>query len=257
MGDSTLRRVRRLTAVAAPLIAELERRRNEWRRLVPEQARNHLLAIVAVFRYGEPRIDEPLVEAYNRAVSKLNNEPPGIDHNRVTSKTDEASKKHFIEIIAWGRLYEILLKETPAGNFESIISAELIKMPNWLLDFCLAKFSMQLLGIEHEPSETIEAVKADLDAWLFLPQGVPQRCDNKTDQSDFRMSLEESRRALEIASKPKEEWTRHERRFHREMTARQLLAKGWPRALVYRLYPFSKGSTYRSRSDRAKRYSDP
>jgi hypothetical protein len=56
-----LRRIRRLRADAAG-----DRRRRDWDDSLPFVAEDHLLRVIIVFRYGEPRIDEPLALAYRR-----------------------------------------------------------------------------------------------------------------------------------------------------------------------------------------------
>src|ERR1700694_4905859 len=108
--SNTLRRIRRLRADAAPIIAELDRRKSDWAKSVPFFAENHLLRIIAVFQYGEPRIDEALALAYRRALSKLG----GSD------------------ALALFHLREILEREPPAGDIKSKISTRVRQMPDWL-----------------------------------------------------------------------------------------------------------------------------
>ena len=78
MSRATLRRIQRLTAEAAPAIAELARRR-EFKSEKGKWAQSHLLALVAISRYGEPRIVEPLHDAYERALKAL----PEATHGRL------------------------------------------------------------------------------------------------------------------------------------------------------------------------------
>ena len=83
MSRCTLRRIRRLKATAAPIIAELDRRRREWKESWPSLAQDHLLRVIAVFQYGEPRIDEPLARECERALSKLDIDEQSLpDHLR-------------------------------------------------------------------------------------------------------------------------------------------------------------------------------
>jgi hypothetical protein len=118
MSRSTLRRIRRLQADYAHIIAEYERRKNEWIRSIPSLAVDHLLRIIAVFQYGDPRIDEPLALANRRALSKLGH----------------------VEAAALNRIRGILEGEPPAGDIKSKISARVRQMPEWLLDLCDAYF---------------------------------------------------------------------------------------------------------------------
>ena len=55
MSRSTLRRIRRLRAASAPVIAELHRRESKWEESLPSLAHDHLLSVIALFQYGEPR----------------------------------------------------------------------------------------------------------------------------------------------------------------------------------------------------------
>jgi len=52
MSRSTLRRIRRLRAASAPVI---HRRENKWEESLPSLAHDHLLSVIALFQYGEPR----------------------------------------------------------------------------------------------------------------------------------------------------------------------------------------------------------
>jgi hypothetical protein len=122
-------------------------------RSIPANAEDHLLRIIAVFRYGEPRIDEPLASAYSRALSKL-----GIN--------DAAAPSH---------VRGILEREPPAGDIKSKISTWIQELPDWLLHLCRAHLSMSVLGIKHPPfSESVFELKLaerDKNAWPDLPQG--------------------------------------------------------------------------------------
>jgi hypothetical protein len=214
MSGSTLRRVRRLKAQAGPIIAELGRRKSEWENSLPSLAEDHLLRIIAVFQYGEPRIDEALAPAYRRALSKL-------DHERFTilGRTDEE--------FALLRMREILEKEPPVGEIKSKICSRIGKVPDWLRYFCCASISTTLLGMEHRPLPQnvfkLKRAKSDRDAWPYLPQGVlePRGDQSPGDRFLHEMSLEELTSYIAIRRKPEHEWTRHEHRFIKEMHARE------------------------------------
>jgi hypothetical protein len=205
MSRSTLRRIRRLKADYAPIIAEYERLKKEWKESLPSKAEDHLLRIIALFEYGDPRIDEPLDLAYRRALTKLGT-PEGV---------------------ALVRLRENLEREPPAGDIKTKISARLRQIPNWLIYFCSVKVSMDVLGIKGPalPKKyvlNLKVPKSDRDAWPFLPQGVlePRRDQilgkrfySTMSRFYSTMSLEELWTYIEIRRRPEEEWTRHEHRF--------------------------------------------
>src|SRR5216684_8950921 len=107
MSRSTLRRIRRLGDAAKPVIAELDRRKKEFADSIPTLAEEHLLRVIIVFRYGEPRIEEPLALACERALSKL-------DRDKALS------------IGHWRRILE---EEPPAGDIKVKISTWVGQMP--------------------------------------------------------------------------------------------------------------------------------
>jgi hypothetical protein len=202
MNGSTLRRIRRLKADHAHTIAEHERRKKEWEKSIPSLAVDHLLRIIAVFQYGDPRIDEPLARANRRALSKLGH----------------------VEVVALKRIREILEGEPPAGDIKSKISARVRQMPDWLLDLCDARLSMGVLGIEAPPpsksTSELQQSRSDRKAWPFLPQGVlvPR---GKHERSFLdEMSVAELVLYCDIGRRPEEQRTRHEQRFLDEMHAR-------------------------------------
>jgi hypothetical protein len=207
MNGSKLRRIRRLKADHAHTIAEYERRKKEWEKSLPSLAVDHLLRIIAVFQYGDPRIDEPLALANRRALSKL-----GLG-----------------EAFALEHIRGILEGEPPAGDIKSKISARVRQMPDWLLDLCHARISMNVLGIEAPPrpngASELQRSRSDRDAWPFLPQGVlvPRRKRGPSFLDE--MSVEELLLYRDICRRPEEQRTRHEQRFLDEMYARDPRAR--------------------------------
>jgi hypothetical protein len=151
-----LRQIRSLKAEAAPLIAERNRREKYWfENVVPPLAEEHLLRVILVFRYGKPRIDEPLALAHQRALSKL-----GID--------EASSVKH---------VRRILEKESLDDDIKSEFCTWVGQMPDWLRYLCAADISMNVLKLEVPLSplsllDKLSLTKSDMDAWPFLPQGM-------------------------------------------------------------------------------------
>jgi hypothetical protein len=201
MNGSKLRRIRRLKADHAHTIAEYERRKKEREESLPSLAVDHLLRIIAVFQYGDPRIDEPLALANRRALSKLGH----------------------VEAVALKRIREILEGEPPAGDINSKISARVRQMPDWLLNLCGARISMNVLGIEAPPvpngASELQRSKSDRKTWPFLPQGVLVPRKREPSFLD-EMSVEELILYPHILRRPEEQRTRHEQRFLDEMHAR-------------------------------------
>jgi hypothetical protein len=196
---STLRRIRRITKAAGPVLAELDRRRRNWEDSLRTLAQEHLLRVILVFRYGEPRIDEPLARAYQRALAEINEQ----EQSCVTG------------------VRRILEQEAPAGDIKSKISTLIRQLPDWLCELCCVDLSIGVLGLEaltiSQDIGKLRATKADSDAWPMLPEGM---LEPRPDYGEREMSLEEAMSFHTIYKKPKEEWTRHEHRFVEEIRAR-------------------------------------
>jgi len=205
MSRSTLRRIRRLRDAAKPVIAELDRRKKAFVDSIPSLAEKHLLRVIIVFRYGEPRIEEPLALACERALSKLDRD----------------------EALSIAHLRRILEKEPPAGDIKVKISTWVAQMPDWLRYLCHVGFWMGILGLEAPPLSQdvlkLQYTKSDRNAWPFLPQEILEPRRDYGAQSRFidQMSPEEQITFLKIFRKPEHEWARQECRFMREMFARE------------------------------------
>ena len=206
MSRSTLRRIRRLTNAAKPLIEERDRRQKAFEDSLPTLAEEHLLKVIIIFRYGEPRIEEPLALAYGRALSKLDRD----------------------EALSIGHFRRILENAPPAGDIKVKISTCVGQMPDWLRYLCDVDLSIRKLGLEAPPLSqdvlNLQHTKSDRNAWPFLPQEILEPCRDYGELFDFmdKMSVEEERSFFNIHKKPEEEWTRQEWRFMRQMFARQL-----------------------------------
>jgi hypothetical protein len=223
MSRSTLRRIRRLRDRAAPLIAECDRRQKHWwEKIAPRLAEDHLIRAILVFRYGEPRIDEPLALACGRALSKLKSdggEPLEIPTSRalLTPLCGKLERKHPLFL---NYMDTISKSEPPAEDVKSKISTWVRQMPYWLYSFCRTALSMIVLGLDPPapPDKDVlklRPTKSDRDTWPWLPQGI---LEPRPDYGFIEeMSLEEAITILTIYEKPEEEWTRHERRFIEEM----------------------------------------
>jgi hypothetical protein len=217
---STLRRIRRLRNNAEAVIGKYKRYWND----LPSLAEDHLLRVITVFRYGEPRIDEPLARSYGRALSRL--------ADKLTAELQRlprlrGRRKQLTEVDCLHYLYSLLERETPGGDRKSTICTCVQQVPDWLRRLCNVKFSMRLLGLEAPPlSEDVLKLwskSADFGSWPRLPEGILEPCpEYGEEQSRFldKMSTEEELSFMRIYRKPEREWTRDERRFVMEMFAR-------------------------------------
>lgn len=213
MSRATLRRIRRLNKKAAPVIAELGRRQKAFVESIPSQAEEHLLMVIWIFRYGDPRIDEPLADSYDRAMSKVIVERESL--LRIISDDGVLPES----------MREVLEGEPPAGDIRTKILTEIGRMPYWLRRLCSTDLSMRLLGLEIPPIPEdfkLKPSKSDWEAWPSLPQGTlqPRRHYGADLRFIEQMSPEELTSFIAIWNKPQDEWTRQELRFIREMRAR-------------------------------------
>jgi hypothetical protein len=221
MSLSKLRQIRRLKTLAAPVIAERDRRVKEWMESLPSLAEKHLLRVILVFRYGEPRIDEPLALAYHRALSKANDPP------RIVDPLGKGNSSP-IESLALDHFRTILEREPPEEDIKQKISTWVKQMPDWLRHLCSTRSSMGLLKLESPPlgedRRKFYRTKSDRRAWPMLPQGMLKPAPDYGNE-DYRiieqMSAEEAMTFITIHEKPEEEWTRRERRFVDEVFARK------------------------------------
>jgi len=229
MSRSLLRRVHRLVADAAPIIAEVERHRRDGLLFL---AIDHLLRVVAVFRYGEPKIDEPLALAYQRALSKLAGGQASLTRSMTFPETElldtavRSKGPSPMEDAAFMSLEATLEVERRDGDIISQFGALIQEIPDWLYCFCRVYVSAGLLAIELPRGSStafeLRPSRADADVWPFLPQGVlePKTPRSNVDNLLALMSPVEQRAYCLISQKPERELTRHEQRFVSEMSQR-------------------------------------
>jgi hypothetical protein len=172
-----LKRVNRLKERAGPLIAERNRRDKYWfENIVPRQAEEHLLRLILVFRYGNPRIDEPLARAQKRGLLKLGiDEGAAVNHMRRLLKEERGSEKTHWPYVPLTE--ESFSRFIAHNNIKPQISKWVMQMPDWLLYLCAANISMSVLGLKRpmlapDVFKLWFNTKSDLDAWPSLPQGM-------------------------------------------------------------------------------------
>ena len=209
----SVRTIRRLRAA----VAKLDRNERHLEIQLPHLAEDHLLRVITVFRYGEPRIDEPLALAYSRGLPQLAAMARPYTGRRAAPMTEATALEH---------LRRILERELPADGLRSKIYASVRQMPDWLRYLCVTNRSMKILGLELLPLSNdvlkLRCKKSDVYAWPRLPQGMlePRRDYGQEYRIVEEMSWEELIAYKGIIERPEEEWTRLEHRFVQEMDAR-------------------------------------
>jgi hypothetical protein len=171
----------------------------------------HAASVVALVRYGDAKIDEPLSQAYNRAIGKLNSrfrteiaqfdEPPKVDKRMIADLVSLVGP----DIKPWleepspplshpslcPEIIMLLDKEFPG---QRDFSRPLARSPVWLLRFTGVERDADILGfrlpnVSRAPKLGREARK-DRDRWPLLPQGTID-AGGPCDEHDLYVSTEE------------------------------------------------------------------
>jgi hypothetical protein len=135
-------------------------------------ARPHAVRVAAVVLYGEPKIAEPLSDAYSRMQEKLD--------KQFAAAADECSLRHTGEkagpFLRGVLCQKLMFDALPGANdnlkFERIFS----KAPVWLLHFTGIEWDAKLLGFKlptlvGAPALGEEA-RLDRNRWPSLPEGT-------------------------------------------------------------------------------------
>jgi hypothetical protein len=120
MDRSSQRRIRKVEELLSAAKREREKKREEFYENCLRHARFHATAVAAIVLSGEPKIDEPLSQAWTRA----------LQHYRVRNANEGTQINR--QVVAAQRLLPIILgdKKTSA-RFTEIFRAA----PVWLLNF--------------------------------------------------------------------------------------------------------------------------
>jgi hypothetical protein len=208
----------------------------EFARLMPlirRYARLHATAVAAIIISGDPKIDEPLVRAWERTLA----------HYRLEIKDPTPNnyiKGPFPELRVAEKIYPAIVEDPDYGRPhsrwdpriahapESARFTEIFRTaPVWLLQFTGIGLDASLLefdlpDISAEAVWGTEGVK-DSKRWPRLPLGTMAAGDPvRTPAEEFESDLspEEERFYQKMKEKPEEEWSRLERRRMLELIER-------------------------------------
>jgi hypothetical protein len=154
----TRRRISRLEKLVAAALAERKRRAPEKAARLRQAALDHATKLVILIMHGDPRIDEPLAIAWNRALDRL-----GL------SDAPEAVLPYRLQAVVGA-----LLGDAEIDNIAHVISSA----PSWLLEFCDAAMDCYVLGIElprsPEPASEYgrDGLRDSMHSWPDLPMGT-------------------------------------------------------------------------------------
>jgi hypothetical protein len=152
-------------------------------------ARSHSTAVVAVSRYGNPQIDEPLCHAYRRTMDELES----LFKTEIAQWLEENNcSRYQLRAGAVSPGIMILLNESEGKDAR--VAADLSSVPAWLLKFTGVKRDADILGymlpdLSRAPKLGREARK-DRDRWPLLPEGTID-AGGPCDEPDRQVTTEE------------------------------------------------------------------
>src|SRR5438552_4701334 len=203
----TNRRLSRLEKLVASVVAERKRREPEemaWRR---QAALDHATKLVTLILHGDPRIDEPLAIAWQRALTKLG--LVGIHQVMLPYRL--------------GDVVAALPGDTESAKFANVLCSA----PRWLRDFCDASLDCFVLGIElpksSEPAPEYgrDGLRDSIDSWPDLPTGTIGVGRPIPKPNPMRvLSPEECIDLIAFLKSGEENWSRRDRHRYREIMAK-------------------------------------
>jgi len=203
----TNRRLSRLENLVTAMVAERKRREpgeTAWRR---QAALDHATKLVTLILHGDPRIDEPLSIAWQRALTKL-----GLE------RIDQVLLPYRL-----GDVVAALPGDTESAKFANVLCSA----PRWLRDFCDASLDCFVLGIElpksSEPAPEYgrDGLRDSIDSWPELPTGTIGVGRPIPKPNPMRvLSPEECIDLIGLLKSGEENWSRRDRHRYRQIMAK-------------------------------------
>lgn len=243
--DRNLRqRLSKIEKLVSTALNEREEKEKKAIKELPLHAQRHATAVAAIVLAGQPKIDEPLIKAWKRALQHY-----GINVNQPGGMDDQVrAAQQLLPIIMGG--------EEPLARFTEIFKTA----PVWLLQFTGIAWDARLLEFQlPDITQTLRWGSAGYEEarrWPLLPSGMltagnpipdidPRRiwlalsCIVTTAIPNFVDALLRSRKeeknlshhysdplledinfALDLDGKPEDEWSRSEKRRMRKLSER-------------------------------------
>jgi hypothetical protein len=219
------------------VLLEKTSRRPEAARWLREAVRLHATAVAAIVISGKPKIDEPLVRAWERTLAYHKIDQQAWTPNNIP---EEDAEEALPELRAAERMYPVIVDDPDYGRPQywwdpGIVHApqsarftEIFRTaPVWLLQFTWIRLDAPVLefdlpNISAELLWGVEGVK-DSKRWPRLPLGTMAAGDPvciASEEFGSDLSPEERRFYQRMKERPEEEWSRLERRRMRELVER-------------------------------------
>jgi hypothetical protein len=209
MNRTLARRISRLERLVPAVLETRKQRLAEAKQRLPSIARHHATLVAGIVLKGEPKVDEPLTEAWARTVTNYNLSGPMLEEQRRRNFGSVASPTGNLDSIspaqqengrhplrAAEEIYPILLEPTfpkekgngdpldkvyaaylPPDKLEAHRFTEIFRAaPSWLLKFTSMSLDARVLGFEL-PDLTAapqwgSAGLQDARRWPLLPLGT-------------------------------------------------------------------------------------
>jgi hypothetical protein len=214
MNLTTRRRLSRLEKRVPSFVAERKRRESELMASLHQAVLYHATKLATLILHGDPKIDEPLAIAWERALDYL-----GLSGTHlVLSGTPQE--------LLYYRL-RAALEDLPGDTEIDKLAHIFRSAPSWLLDFCTGWLDCCLLGIEvpksSEPAPEFgrDGLREANDSWPDLPKGTIGAGQPIPKSNPMRvLSPEEAIDLSRLLESGEENWSRRDRHRYSEIMAK-------------------------------------
>ena len=200
------RQMSRLEKRAAPVIDYVRRKDDAYKQWLKDCASLHAISLGALVLYGNPNVDEPLSDAWQRCSGRF----PILQHmDQLRFFNSQTFAEEIAQIVRKDVMSD-LPGSTEAEKFQSMF----FSAPAWLIWFTFADLTANFLGLALPDLSSVTSFsrsKAVLDIWPAVPDGkfeLRPWCDD----IDDGISARDAAFFSEIIKTPVERMTRLERK---------------------------------------------
>ena len=200
------RQMSRLEKLAAPTIDYVRRKDDAYKQWLKDCASLHAISLGALILYGNPNMDEPLSDAWQRCSGRF----PSLQH---MDRLRFFYRQNFAEEIA-RIVRKDVMSDLPGSTEAEKFQKMFFSAPPWLIWFTFADITAKFLGLDLPDLSSVTSFgrsKAVLDVWPDIPDckfEVRPRCDD----IDDGISALDAVFFAEIIKIPEERRTRLERK---------------------------------------------
>ena len=170
------RQMSRLEKLAARAIDYVERRDDAFKQWLKHSASLHAISLGALILYGNPNVNEPLSDAWQRCSGRFPSLQRAIQFRSFNSQT-------FAEEIA-DIVRKVVISDLPGSTEVEKLQNMFFSAPPWLIWFTFADFTANFLGLALPDLSSVTSFgrsKAVFDIWPAVPDckfEVRPHCDD-------------------------------------------------------------------------------